>query len=252
MKRSIIKSKYIFSLTTIIIVIALWFVLSLLIKNTYIFPTLEMLKDGAKIVFVENAKVIPFTLIKIFLAILISSLISFGIVLLYILKKDLIGFFTPILSFIHVVPTMGISLYLYFFIDEKIIPFMLVVMVTVPIIVEGLITAYDNIDKGIVDVLKLEQISSVQKIFKIYLPLMLPYILMTLLQSISLGIKALVMGEYLSFTTNTLGGLIYAYQTVADTSVIIVILLILFVISVLCEIVIKLLQSQINKHLLPK
>lgn len=252
MKRSIIKSKYLFSATTIIVVVLLWIILSKIVDNDFVFPSFKMILDGAKIVLIDHYQIIPFTIIKIVLGIVISGFIASLIVLLYILKKDLIGFFTPILSFIHVVPTMGITLYLFYFVKNNYIPFVLVVMVTVPIIVEGLITAYDNIDKGIMDVLKLEQISFFKKLFKVYIPLMMPYVLMTLFQSISLGIKALIMGEYLikieANATPTLGILLRAYDG-SDSGVIIFILILLFGISIICEIIIKIIQAQINKYL---
>lgn len=253
MKNSIIKSKYIFSATTVILAILAWIILSNIVKNTYVFPTLEMILEGAKLIFIEEYLVIPYTILSIIIAVALSFIISSIIVVIYILKKDLLGFFTPILSFIHVVPTMGITLYLFFIVENSLlIPFILVVMVTVPIIVEGLITAYDNIDKGIMDVLKLEQISFFQKLFKIYIPLMLPYILMTLMQSISLGIKALIMGEYLApykpGSIFTLGNILNAYQD--NTGVVVFVLLLLFVMSLICEIIIKILQNKINKSLI--
>jgi ABC-type nitrate/sulfonate/bicarbonate transport system permease component len=252
MKTSIIKSKYIFSITTIIVIIGLWFFLSWIVKNTYIFTSFKMLLDGAKNILVDNFNIIILTVLKIVIGVIIASIISVIIFIIYVLKKDLIGFFTPILSFIHVVPTIGISLYLYFFLDKSIIPFILVIMVTVPIMVEGLITAYDNIDKGITDVLKLEQISFFKKLFKIYLPIMTPYILMILLQSFSLGLKAMVMGEYLCMSPKSLGYLIYEAQNALITENMIAILVILFIISIVCEIIIKILQARINKYLLVK
>ena len=208
-----------------------------------------MLLQGTKLVLIDNFKIVVLFLIKIIISLILSSAISILIVLLYIWKKNTLGFFTPILSFIHIVPTMGISLYLYLFLDKQIIPFALSIMVMVPIIVEGLLTAYDNIDKGIMDVLKLEQISFFKKITKVYLPIILPYILMTMLQSFSLGIKAIVMGEYLSLTDNSLGFLLYQHQLWADSNVIIVILILLFSISIICEVVVKITQTKIKNNL---
>ena len=123
-------------------------------------------------------------------------------------------------------------------------------MITVPVMVQGLTTAYDNIDKGIMDVLKLEQISFFKKVFKVYIPIMLPYILMIILQSFSLGLKALVMGEYICISENSIGGLIYDAQSILNSEHIIAILIILFIISIGCEIIIKFIQSRINKNLL--
>ena len=209
-----------------------------------------MIFKGMKYVVVDNFSILVFTLIKIILGMIIASLIASVIFIIYILKKDLIGIFTPILSFIHVVPVMGISLYLFFFLSDDIIPFVLVVMITVPVMVQGLTTAYDNIDKGIMDVLKLEQISFFKKVFKVYIPIMLPYILMIILQSFSLGLKALVMGEYICVSEKSIGGLIIDAQSLMNSEHIIAILIILFIISIGCEIIIKFIQSRINKNLL--
>ena len=254
MKNSIIKSKYIYSTITVVLLLISIFILSKIINNTFIFPTFQMVIDGAKIVLIDNYQAIPELIIFVIISLLISFIYSFIILVIYILNKNLIGFFTPILSFFHVVPTMAISVYLFLILDKNekfLVPIILAIMVTTPIIVEGLITSYDNIDKGIEDVLKLEQISFFKKVFKIYIPLMLPYILMVLLQSISLGIKAVVMGEFIGYQqTNshaTLGGILYSNQV--ESGVIVFILILLFVISVICEVVIKILQIQINKNL---
>ena len=67
MKTSIIKTKYIYSAITIAFIILLWFVLSKTIDNTYVFPTLEMLLDGTKIVLIDNFKIILLFLVKIIL-----------------------------------------------------------------------------------------------------------------------------------------------------------------------------------------
>ena len=246
MKTSIIKSKYIYSTTTIIFVILAWVILSNAINNTYVFPTVGMLFKSVKIVLIDNFKIIAFLILKILISISISSIMAFLIFLLYIWKKNSIGFFTPILSFIHVVPTMGISIYLNLFLDKQVIPFALAIMVMVPIMIEGLTTAYDNIDKSLMDMIKLEQIPFFKKIFKIYLPIILPYILMSILQSFSLGVKAMIMGEYLSLTKDSVGILLYQHQTFGNSNVIIVILISLFIISMICEVIIKLIQSKIK------
>lgn len=248
MKRSIIKSKYTYSLVTILFFLVLWIILANIYKNTFVFPSLSMILKGAKVVFIENTSMIFYETITLFVSLILSILIASLMTIIYIAKKDLIGFFTPILSFMHVVPTLAIGLYLYFFLDSMLIPVILVIMVTVPIITEGLITAYDNIDNNITDALRLEKISFFKKIIKIYIPLIMPYFLMTLLQSISLGIKAMIMGEFIASAQAganlTIGKMLYAYQE--DTGVIVFMIIILFIISVLCEIIIKILQSKIT------
>ena len=115
-----------------------------------------------------------------------------------------------------------------------------------PIIVEALVTAFDNIDKAIDDALKMEQVSFIIKFFKVYIPMILPYFLMALLQSFSLGIKAMIMGEYICYVNGSLGALLYNSK-LEDNGLLIAILILLFLLSVLCEIVIKFFQKRIDE-----
>ena len=179
MKRSIIQSKYIFSLTTIIIFVFIWIFLSSNANNSYAFPSLKVIFESFKRLIVEYHFVVLKTILKIVISVSIGVVISLGIVVIYILKKDLIGFFTPILEFLHVVPIIGISLYLFLIFDNlSMPPYVITIMVVIPIIVNALTTAYDNIDKTIEDALKLEQIKFHHKLFKVYIPLIMPYFLM--------------------------------------------------------------------------
>ena len=246
MKRSIIQSKYIFSLTTIIIFVFIWIFLSSNANNSYAFPSLKVIFESFKRLIVEYHFVVLKTILKIVISVSIGVVISLGIVVIYILKKDLIGFFTPILEFLHVVPIIGISLYLFLIFDNlSMPPYVITIMVVVPIIVNALTTAYDNIDKTIEDALKLEQIKFHHKLFKVYIPLIMPYFLMSLLQSFSLGVKAMIMGEYICYVNGSLGALMYNSK-LEDNGLLIAILLILFLLSIICEVIIKIVQSKIK------
>ncbi len=247
MKRSIIQNKYIFSLTTIILLLFGWILLSSLSKNSYAFPSLSLIAKSFIRLLNEYGIIVIRTIGKIIISVGIGVIISILIFALYVYKKDLLGFLTPILNFLHVVPIIGISLYLFLIFDDlRIPPYVVTISVIVPLIVEALITAYDNIDKAIEDALKLEQVPFFIKFFKVYLPMILPYFLMALIQSFSLGIKAMVMGEYLCYTNNSLGALLYNSK-LEDNGLLIAILILLFLLSVLCEVIIRIFQKKISK-----
>lgn len=247
-KNSFIKSRYIFSLTTIIIFVFVWVLLSNNANNSYAFPSLSVIGDSFKKLLVEYNIVVLKTILKIVISVFVGVIISLGIVALYILKKDLIGFFEPILEFLHVVPIIGISLYLFLIFDDlSTPPYVITVMVVVPIIVKALVTAIDNIDKTVLDALKLEQVTFSQKLFNVYIPLIMPYFLMALLQSFSLGVKAMIMGEYICYVNGSLGALMYNSK-LEDNGLLIAILLVLFLISILCEVVVKAIQRKLVNY----
>ena len=67
MKRSIIQSKYIFSLTTIIIFVFIWIFLSSNANNSYAFPSLKVIFESFKRLIVEYHFVVLKTILKNYL-----------------------------------------------------------------------------------------------------------------------------------------------------------------------------------------
>ena len=76
MKNSIIKSKYIYSTITVVLLLISIFILSKIINNTFIFPTFQMVIDGAKIVLIDNYQAIPELIIFVIVSLLISFIYS--------------------------------------------------------------------------------------------------------------------------------------------------------------------------------
>jgi ABC-type nitrate/sulfonate/bicarbonate transport system permease component len=72
--------------------------------------------------------------------------------------------------------------------------------------IEGIIGAIDNIDKAIIDDLKMLDINTFKKFIQVYIPLCVPFIVTTFLQSFGLGLKVMIMSEYMNQVENTIGG----------------------------------------------
>ena len=112
------------------------------------------------------------------------------------------------------IPFIIISVYLWiiFFNNRIMAVYILCFLVIYPIILEGLIAAIDNIDKEIKDELAMLPKGPILKFTKVYFPLFMPYVTMTILQSFGLGIKVMIMGEYLFSIENTLGNSLIYYR----------------------------------------
>jgi NitT/TauT family transport system permease protein len=78
-----------------------------------------------------------------------------------------------------------------------------------PIIYQGTLHGLESINPELIDVIKLEQRHMFALVFGFYLPEIKASIFLAFLQSFGLGIKVLVMAEYLAQTKNSMGNELY-------------------------------------------
>jgi ABC-type nitrate/sulfonate/bicarbonate transport system permease component len=118
-------------------------------------------------------------------------------------------------------------------------PYIITFLAICPLCVEGVITALEQIDQRIYYELKLTKVNIFKKFIYIFVPLITPYLFMAVLQSFGLGIKVLVMSEYICQSKNSLGQLIYNYKTNLDFTSLLSILIIIVLIVVIIEMLIN-------------
>jgi NitT/TauT family transport system permease protein len=103
-----------------------------------------------------------------------------------------------------------------------------------PIVFQATEDGIKSIDKELIDVYKLEEHHLPMAIKNLYFPLIKPYLFLSLLQSFGLGVKVLVMAEYLSQTKNSIGNALYLarinieYQYVYAWTIVLIMISLLF------------------------
>ena len=115
-----------------------------------------------------------------------------------------------------------------------------------PVMIEGFIAALDEIDTIYLLTLKTENVSFIKKYFIIYLPLIMPYILMTCLQTFGLGIKVMIMGEYICQSNNSLGNIVYLYKQNLDFAHLFALLIEVVILVFIVEIAVKIVKKKLN------
>ena len=93
----------------------------------------------------------------------------------------------------------------------------------------------ENINKEILDEVKLTSSNNLKVLFKVHLPIIFPTILTAIIQSIGLGLKVLVMAEYISQPDYSIGNEFVYYKDIAMEMEYLYawsIILVLFVLSV--------------------
>ena len=241
---------FIVSSTVIIGLIVIYEIISLTSKNNLFIPDfLDILKNIFNI-FKSGKDVLILlkTILKILIVIISSFLISILIhYISHIFKynKDIVN---PLIFIIKASPFAIVSVYLYIllFNNKEIIPYIVSFMVIFPLVYDGVGGAL-KIDKNIIEEVKMLKGSTLEKYKEVYLPLALPPMLITFLQSISLGVKVTVMSEYIASVNNSIGQIINDAKLNLDFGVILAWLILLVLIIVIFDVLVSILKKKLNK-----
>lgn len=205
--------KYSLGIISIVSIFLLWQVIVIIKNDAFIFPgVLEILKSSFKIITNKSDLIVlSNTLFKLIIVIIISLLLAGVVAFIYIIFPSSIYFFRPIINILKAAPFAVISIYIFyaFYQTKEIAPGIVTFLVVLPLSFEGLIGAIDNIDKNLIDDMKMLEISTFKKFIYVYIPICVPFIVTTLLQSFGLGLKVMIMSEFMSQVDKTIGGALF-------------------------------------------
>ena len=198
-------NKIIYTLISIFVILLAWEILVLVKNEPSIFPHITDIFISTINKFnKDNLIIILNTLFRTIISVLIVMFISFIISFLYIVNKNTLSFFTPFISIMRSTPLAVLSIFIFLLLD-KIAPYIITILVILPVAIEGITTSISNIDKNLLDDAKLNSPSLFKTIIYVYIPLIKNYLIMVFVQIFGLGIKVMVMGEFICYTKNSIG-----------------------------------------------
>ena len=206
MKNSTIKSSFLYFLGIITIII-IWIISSSLINNDLVIPSIDDVGRSLAILLSKKNTylIILNTIYKLVLALAIGFIIALVLGLISYLVKGFSIFITPIIALARMVPVATIIIILLMIIGNKSSPYIITLLVIIPIMYESILTGFNSIQKGIIEEVKMLTNVNSLVIGKIYLPLITPYMLSGIVSSVGLGLKVMVMAEFIAQTPNTIG-----------------------------------------------
>ncbi|MDR3186129.1 MAG: ABC transporter permease subunit [Christensenellaceae bacterium] len=236
------KSNSIYNLiagaTTIIIIIAIWWLLAeTTFKRTGIVPTpLETVK-----VIVSQAQTPVFA--TAILRTLRNSIISFALAftvasIFAVISTNLHiidGFLRPIVTVLRAMPTMALIIILLLLVGSKLLPIVVAFLVVFPMSYENMRAALKNTDVRLIEMAKVFKISKVRKLLGIYIPTILPYAFASIVSGFGLNIKVIIAAEIMGLPTMSIGYKIMTAKQGFDFAVTFAWLVIAVALSYCCE-----------------
>lgn len=202
------NKKIIYNCAGILILILLWFVLSIIFNNELVVPKiLTVFKKMISIFSKKNIYIIIITsLLKIIMIMFVSLMISILFSLLSYKYQSFEYIIEPFINLIKTMPLITIIILIFMMFRMKYASIIATLLVSIPIMYEGILNALKSIDKDMLDDLTtLTNPKSICSIIHIHIPIIFTYIKASLAQSLGLGFKVMLMAEYISPMNNTLG-----------------------------------------------
>ena len=242
------KSK-LYTLISCLFFIGLWQLIAVITNNDIYIPRIQQVIESIKIIFMEQ------DFLKVILSSFYRTILSYILALVFSMILGVLGavypFFQyliqPINSFAKTIPTMVLVVLLLVWFDKDITPFAVGFAIIFPILYEGVRNGLMQIDKKIIDMTKIYEVSIKDKIKKIYFPVMKFYFMSIFVSTLSLTFKVVITGEVYGQPKFGIGSQIQLEKVNFNVAGIFAWIVIIVFISLFLEIINKLLKKRIYR-----
>lgn len=247
MKNSIIK-KWISYLLGILLIFLLWQLGYLYFNNDYIIPKISntFISLGKLLKEISTYQILGLTILRLFISIITCLILGMTLAGISLVFKPFRSFIKPIFVFLKTIPVVVVIVLILVAIGREYAAFYIIGVVVLPIIYEATLSGMDSIDDNLIDEVKMISKITPKIVAKIHLPLSLPYIFTSLIQSFGLGLKVLVMAEFITQPKNSIGNEIVFYKDIPSMDYVYAWSIILIVFVLVIEAILSYLKTKKN------
>lgn len=189
------------------IVCGVWAIVAAAVDKPIIMPSLGAIAQ--KFVALFSSKgfwgAVGGTLLRALLSFVYSFVFAAALALLAIFVKPVFRLLSPLVTVLRAAPTMAIILLAMLWLDYDDAPVLIGFLVTFPLLYSAFYTAVSGVDKDLLEMARAFGIGGKDKIFKVYLPHIVPAAFDSLKSNVSLNLKVVIAAEVLSQTKKSIG-----------------------------------------------
>lgn len=238
-----------YNLLSYMVFIIVWEIVATVINNEIYLPKVMDIGKSIALIITER------DFIKIILSTFYRTILSYGIALIMAIIFGVLSFtcplfyylFNPINSFFKTIPTLVLIVLALVWFDKNKAPYIVGLAIVFPILYEGIRNSFNEIDKNIMDMIKIYEVNFKDKLIKIYLPKIKFYLISILVSTFSLAFKVVIAGEVHGQPQYGIGSQIQIEKVNFNTSGIFAWIMIIVLISIIFEIINILLRKRVYR-----
>lgn len=250
--RKSLKNNLIYLISGILIAVVIYITAYFLCDNEYVLPSPILIIKETFALFITPAfyKALGATLLRV----LIGFIISFVLATIFAVLAYLYPFFKGILGVIvgvlRSLPVLAVLLIILTAVSRTFAPIVVCFLSLFPILYTSLLAALIGVSGELKETCKVYKVPIKKQVFSMYIPQILPKILLDLAGGISFGLKLTVSAEILASVYISLGGIIKEASLYLLTARLFALTLAVCLIGVIVEFIGKILSEKAGKKLL--
>jgi NitT/TauT family transport system permease protein len=185
-----------------------WVIAYYCVQNDYVVPSFgdTMVSLGECLASSTFWMAFGNTILRTVIAFIISFIFAAVCAALSAVSKIFKGIISPVLIFLRTLPTLAVVLILLIWTTPKVAPVIITFLVLFPMMYSQLSAAIEGVDKGLIEMAEVFNISQRERLGKIYLPQVSESVYYQAGANMSLGLKIMVSAEVIANTAQSLGG----------------------------------------------
>ncbi len=197
----------------------------------------------------EFYKAVGGTLLRAFIAYVLSFVLAFALATLTKLWKPLRRAFSPIVALIRVLPTMSLILLALIWFNSFQSTVLVAFCIVFPMLYTGFCDAIESVDKDLIEMSRVYAVDKRRLVTKLYIPQTLPLVFTSIKSSIGLNLKLIISAEVLAQTADSMGLYMQLAKINLDTAVLLAWTIVAILLGGLFEGIVTLIQKKAVKWL---
>ena len=223
-------------------------VMALLIGNSYFFPRLSLVLEALFSILATKTffSVCAMTLLRVLTALLLGILIGIALGLISARFSIIYSTLNPFMSAVKATPVASLIIVLWIMLSGDALSIIIALFMVMPMIWQSTYNSFDTVDKGLLEVADVFELSIKYRFATLYLPNLKKYLIPSVITSVGLAWKSEIATEIIAYTRNSIGQLINDGKYNLDTPAVFAWTLIVVVFSILFEAITKMLLRRIK------
>lgn len=225
----------------LLVLLLVWGIAASAVDNALVIPTVgKVFSELIRVLSEANTYLTVLnTVSRLLLVIAICFILAFVLAILSFLFKPAEYVLRPLFVTLRTLPIVAVIVVLLLMFGNALSPLFVTGFVVFPILYEMFLLSFRVIDPNIKDEIRMVGGNNFYGIWKVYLPLSFSHALAALVQSLGLGLKVMVMAEYIAQPKDTIGYAMVQGIISLDTANVFAWAVLLIVLVIASEILIK-------------
>ncbi len=205
------NKKFLFNLVAILFWLAVWQAIYLVVQNNILIPApLEVFSRLRELVLLKSFWLnIIFTIYRVFVGVCLALALGTFLGILSGVNRFCYELLSPLVVAVKSTPIMSFIIVALVWFGSQNVPIFICFLIAFPIIWTNIQEGITNVDRKLLEMAAIFQVSKLMILKNIYLPEIKPYFISGFLTIIGLGWKATVTAEVLSLPVHAIGSRLY-------------------------------------------